>query len=292
MDVLVAGGTGFIGRTLCQVLQSRGHSVTAASRSPAETDLPEGLDWVSLDVTATDLTDTVDGHDAVINLIALPSHVQPRTQSHRAVHAEGTRNLVAASEATGVERFVQMSALGVETEVETAYFEAKRTGERLVRNSELDSVIYRPSVVFGDGCAFLPFLRRLSAARIVPLPGGGTMRIQPLWVGDLAPMLAAGIESDRHLGNCYRLGGPDVLSLAETILLLRPTATIVPVPMTVAYVGATLAEKLPGVPLGRDQYRVQTLDNTIPSNDVSAFGLDERELTSLYEYLDWSGQSE
>lgn len=145
--------------------------------------------------------------------------------------------------------------------------------------------IYRPSVVFGDGCAFLPFLCRLSIARVLALPGGGGMRIQPIWVEDLADMLADGVEDDCHTGETYELGGPDVLTLAETIVLLRPNTVVLSLPMELSALGASIAEHLPGIPIGRDQHRVQTLDNTVSSNDVAAFGVDERDLLSLYEYL-------
>jgi hypothetical protein len=77
MDVLVAGGTGFIGRPVCRVLVDRGHRVTAASRSPDGVSLPDGVVRARADVTDADLRDLVAGHDAVINLVALPSHVQP-----------------------------------------------------------------------------------------------------------------------------------------------------------------------------------------------------------------------
>ncbi|MFW6435586.1 MAG: complex I NDUFA9 subunit family protein [Halovenus sp.] len=282
MKILVAGGTGFIGRVLCQTLNRRGHDVTAAGRSPPQS--MAGIQTTALDVTDADLTDTVAGHDAVVNLVALPSHVKP-ARSHDAVHRQGTANLVSASEATGVDRFVQMSALGVDSDVETAYFAAKRAGERIVRDSDLDWVIYRPSVVFGDGCAFLPFLRKLAAARVVPLPGGGGLRIQPIWVDDLAAMVADGVEADRHTGETYELGGPDVLTLAETVVLLRPSAIILALPMPVAAAGAIIAEYIPGLPIGRDQYRVQRLDNTVSSKDLAAFGFEKRDLRSLSEYL-------
>ena len=290
VNVLVVGGTGFIGRVLCRVLDERGVAVTAASRSPDPSVLPPSVDTVSLDVTDTDLSDVVAGHDVVVNLVALPSHVQPRGQSHEAVHHRGTRHLLAASEATGVTRFVQLSGLGVDSGVDTAYFRAKLAAETAVRTTDLEWVIYRPSVVFGNGCAFLPFLRRLTAARVVPLPGGGTMRIQPIWVDDLAEMVADGVTTDGHDGHIYELGGPDRLTLAQTVKLVRPRSAIVPVPMSLAAAGATVADWLPGVPIGRDQYRVQRLDNTTASNDVAAFGVDERDLLSLYDYLDWAAQ--
>jgi uncharacterized protein YbjT (DUF2867 family) len=288
MDVLVAGGSGFVGRSLCRVLTERGHDVTAMSRSPDETATPPGVVTVAADITETDLTGVVAGHDAVVNLVALPSHAKPRGQTHEAVHLGGTRNLVAASERAGVDRFVQMSGLGVDSGVETAYFEAKRRGERVVRDSELEWVVYRPSVVFGEGCAFIPFIERTIPPLVAPLPGGGQMQIQPMWVEDLAPMLADGVTEGEHAGETYELGGPERLTFAETVQLIRPGVRVVSVPMSLSAIAFRVADVLPMVPFGTDQFRVLTVDNTT-DNDVSAFGIAESDLLSLSAYLD-SGQ--
>ncbi|ELY79150.1 complex I NDUFA9 subunit family protein [Natrinema gari] len=281
MELLVAGGTGFVGQALCRVLIDRGHGVTAASRTPDTDGLPAAVETVAADVTDPDLEAIVDGHDAVVNLVALPSHVQPRGRSHEAVHVDGTRHLVAASERAGVERFVQLSGLGVESGVETAYFRAKRRAERVVRDADLEWVIYRPSVVFGDGCAFVPFVERMAPPLFTPLPGSGRMRLQPIWVEDLAPMLADGLEDDRHVGHCYEIGGPERLTLAETVTLIRGGGVVVPIPMALAALLAAVIDPLPWIPFGRDQYRVLELDNTTANNDVTAFGADPASLRTL-----------
>ncbi|WP_226482277.1 NAD(P)H-binding protein [Natrinema amylolyticum] len=285
MDVLIAGGSGFIGQSLCRVLLDRGHAVTVASRTPDAAGVPAAVDTVAVDVTVPGLDDVVDGRDAVVNLVALPSHVQPRGRSHEAVHFDGTRHLVAASERAGVDRFVQLSGLGVDSGVETAYFRAKRRAERVVRESELAWVIYRPSVVFGDGCAFLPFVERLSLPLVTPLPGGDRTRLQPIWVEDLAPLLADGVEDDRHVGRCYEIGGPERLTLAETVRRIRGGGVVVPIPMGLAAVAAMIVDPLPWIPFGRDQYRVLGLDNTIADNDVTAFGVSPDSLRTLSAYL-------
>jgi uncharacterized protein YbjT (DUF2867 family) len=283
MDVLVAGGTGFVGRSVCRVLHDRGHHVTAAARTPDDAALPPGVVRAAADVTHPDLRGLVAGHDAVVNLVALPSHVQPRA-SHEAVHLGGTRHLLRASEAAGVDRFVQLSGLGVDDGVDTAYFRAKRRAERAVRESTLDWVVYRPSVVFGDGCAFLPFLERLARFGVVALPGGGRTRLQPLWVGDLAPMVADGVTDAAHVGATYELGGPERRSLAA-VLAAVADPVVLPVPMAAARVGAALLDRVPGVPVGLDQYRATALDNTVTDNDVTAFGATEASLRTLGDYL-------
>jgi NADH dehydrogenase len=97
-------------------------------------------------------------------------------------------------------------------------------------------------------------------------------------------MIADGVEADRHIGSCYELGGPERLTLSETVELIadRP---VISVPRRLAAVGFRIAESLPGVPIGRDQYRALELDNTTANNGVSAFGRSEDDLRTLGDYL-------
>ncbi len=292
MKVLVAGGSGFIGRHLCQALVDRGHTVTALSRSPGASRLPGGVAKAMGDVTAYDSIEThLEGQDAVVNLVALSPLFKPDggDRMHDVVHRGGTENLVKAAETTGVERFLQMSALGADPDGSTAYIRAKGEGERIVSESNLDYVIYRPSVVFGDGGEFVPFTKKLAPPYLTPLPGGGKTRFQPIWVEDLVPMLADGLESDERIGETYELGGPEKLTLAEVARKVHEadgrSVTVVPVPMSLAGLGLKLLGTLPKAPLGADQYRSLQLNNTVDANDVTEFGIAESELRTLDEYL-------
>jgi len=290
MQVLVAGGSGFIGSHLSRELLDRGHEVTVLSRSPE--DSPEGADAVVGDVTAYDsIEGPVADHDAVVNLVALSPLFKPSggNEAHDRVHRGGTENLMKAAEAADVERFVQMSALGADPQGATHYIRAKGAAEQLVRESDLDSVVFRPSVVFGDGGEFVPFTKKLAPPFLTPLPGGGKTRFQPIHVADLVPMLADGVEDDEHVGEVYELGGPEKLTLARIAKLVHRadgrSATVLPVPMPLAGVGLTVAGAIPGFPMGKDQYKSLRFDNTTADNDVETFGVVESELTTIGSYL-------
>jgi NADH dehydrogenase len=208
---------------------------------------------------------------------------------HDEVHRRGTENCLRAAEEHGVDRFVQMSALGADPDGDTAYIRAKGRAEHAVESAGLDWVIFRPSVIFGDGGEFVSFTKKLAPPFLTPLPGGGKTRFQPIWVGDLVPMLADAVEDDAHVGKVYEIGGPEKLTLAEVAKLVhraagRP-ATVVPVPMALAGVGLSVAGSIPGFPMGADQYRSLKFDNTTGDNDVNAFGVEESELTTLAAYL-------
>jgi uncharacterized protein YbjT (DUF2867 family) len=292
MDVLVVGGSGFIGQRLCVELDERGHDVTGLSREPSDADLPDSVDTAMGNVTAYDSIESAfEGKDAVYNLVALSPLFEPKggNERHGEVHTGGTENCLRAAAEHGVDRFVQLSALGADPEGETHYIRAKGRAEELVRDTDIDWTIIRPSVVFGDGGEFVSFTRKLTPPVLAPLPGGGKTRFQPVFVGDLVPMLAACLDDD-HVGETYEFGGPEVLTLAEVATLARrargQSVRILPVPMALANVGLTLGSVIPGFPMGRDQYRSLTFDNTTDHNDVEAFGRAGSDLTTLAEYLD------
>jgi NADH dehydrogenase len=292
MKVLVVGGSGFIGSHLCRELKERGHSVTALSRSPGDDDLPKGIAKAMGNVTAYDsMHEAFDGMDVAVNLVALSPLFKPSggDEMHDRVHRQGTENVVRACEEHGVPRLVQMSALGADPAGETAYIRAKGEAEEAVTNSSLDWVIFRPSVVFGDGGEFVSFTKKLAPPYVTPLPGGGKTRFQPIWVHELVPMLADACEDDDHVGQTYEIGGPEKLTLAEVAETIHGaegrSVTVVPVPMALAGVGLSVAGKVPGFPMGADQYRSLKFDNTTADNDVGAFGVEESELTTLGAYL-------
>ncbi|MXV63591.1 NAD(P)H-binding protein [Natronorubrum sp. JWXQ-INN-674] len=291
MKVLVAGGTGFIGTNLCTELDDRGHDVTALARDPSDGDLPAGVDRAMGNVSAYDsIADTVAGHDAVVNLVSLsPLYQPPNDTDHETVHLGGTANLVRAAEDGDVDRFVQMSGLGADPDAPTAFLQTKGKAEDIVRDSHLAWTIFRPSVVFGDGAEFLEFTKQLTTPYLTGLPGGGETRFQPIWVGDLVPMLAAALEDGTHVGETYEIAGPQIVTLADATELAYAAAgksvTIVSVPMAVAKLGLAAVGPVPFVPFGPDQARALELNNTVVTNDVVAFDVTEDELMTLGAYL-------
>ena len=289
METVVLGGTGFIGTHLCRRLLDHGHTVTAVSRTATSETVPDGVRAVAGDMTDPDAAaDAIAGHDAVVNLIALSPLVEPpRGLSHTAVHLGATRAAVEAASAHDPSmRFVQMSALGADPDGPTAYHRAKGQADVVVKESSLDWRILRPSVVFGDGGEFLPFLRRVTPGPLKPLPGGGTVRFQPLWVGDLTTMLVSTLVEADHRHATYDLGGPAPLSLAElTRLVHGGRGTIVPIPNALTTAGLSIADAIPLFPVGRDQAVALQMDNVPGVNEIDAFGLTAAELRTVESYL-------
>ena len=292
MDVLVAGGTGFIGRHLCGTLHQRGHDVTAMSRDPDTAMVPDDVATQAADITTFDgLSEVVAGRDAVVNLVSLTPLFQPRggEQRHEAVTVEGTRNLVRAMDREGVDRILFQSGLGADTNGPTHYLRAKGRAEGILHASDLDWRISRPSIVFGDGAEFLTFLHQVTTPYVTALPGGGHTRFQPIWVHDLVAILARMLEDDERSEQTYELGGPEERTLADlTRAVYREngrSVRIVPIPMPVTRVAFRVGGVLPLIPFGPDQYRGLQFVNVPEHNDVEQFDIDPGTLGSFDEYL-------
>jgi nucleoside-diphosphate-sugar epimerase len=163
MRVLVTGASGFLGHAVCPELTARGHEVVALVRRPGSE--PAGTRAVAGDLADVGRLDDVlaDAAPACVVHLAAEIATQRDPARIREVNVEGTRRLLEACRRTGSPRFVFASTVVTgEADgrvldedsvlpVETEYGRSKQEGERLVRESGLDTVIIRPSHVYGSG---------------------------------------------------------------------------------------------------------------------------------------------
>lgn len=291
MKVLVTGGTGFVGSSLCAELAARDHEVTALARTPDASAIAADVETVAGDVTdRATIDDHVAAADAVVNLVALSPLYRPKggPERHREVHLGGTENVVAAAEAHDVDLLVQMSGVHADPDADTAYLRAKGEAEAVVRAADIDHVVVRPTVLFGEGDEIRGFITTVAPPYLTPLPGGGSQRFQPLWVDDCASAMSNAIDDPSLWNATYAIGGPREYSLADLARLFHRangrSATVVPVPMVFADVGLTLLGAVGG-PLGREQARSLRKDLTVSDNEVGALGLSVEDLRTMEDFL-------
>ena len=282
--ILVTGGTGFVGPKVVHALRERDLPVRCLVRkpssSPAQSLATWGCELVQGDVTdAQSLRRAVEGCDTVVHLVAIR---QGSREKFEHVMEQATRDLVAAAEEAGVQRFVLMSALGTSEETKdlVPYFHAKWENEQTVASSGLEHVIFRPSFIFGDGGILMTFKRLARVAPVTPIIGSGKQRIQPIWIDDIAAYFAEGVQRPDVTGRIFELGGPDTVSwnefwerLKRALGVRRPS---IHVPMRLMRANALITERLPGdIPLTRDLLTMlEHGDNTVSNDDaVQTFGL-------------------
>lgn len=223
-QVLVAGGTGFIGRCIVRSLLNKGHAVAVMSRNPerALQVVPQGVSVRRGDVRRPDtLKQAMEGIEVVINAVQFPNHPveNPRKgYTYMAVDGEGTVRLVEAAQAAGVRRFIYLSGAGTREGQTAPWFQAKLLAEGAIRKSGLTYTIFRPSWVYGPEDRslnrFAAFARYLP---FVPVIGSGEIRVQPILVTDLAEVVAMSVDAPQTFQKTYDVGGPQALTMNEIL---------------------------------------------------------------------------
>jgi uncharacterized protein YbjT (DUF2867 family) len=271
--ITIYGGSGFIGRHVVRAIAKTGARMRVAVRRPelAGHLQPLGgvgqINAVQANVRFPDsLLAAADGADAVVNLVGIlfPSG----KQSFKAVQDEGARHVAEAARAAGAKALVHVSAIGANPHSPSIYARTKAAGETAVKEVYREAVILRPSVVFGPEDDF--FNRFAALARIapaLPLIGGGKTRFQPVFVGDVAKAVIAGLTGNAKPGSPYELGGPEILTLKEVmqrvLAYTMRKRLLVPLPFWLAKLQAAFLQLLPKPLLTIDQVRLLQTDNVV-----------------------------
>ena len=301
--VLVTGASGFVGSHLIPELVGGGHRVVALVRTPQAGEAvmqrlpPEQA--ADVEVRTGDILDpgslpaALAGVDAVVHLVAIARDWNGGQDLLR-VNLGGTRNLIAAMQDAGQRRLVHLGALGVEDRESLNYAKSKARAEQAVRDSGLEWTILKPSLLFGPRDGFFNIVADLVRipSPLVPVPGDGKSRFQPLHVADLALCLRLAMERPETIGHAYELGGPRTWTYREitgdVARALGKRRLIVPMPVPLIGLVARLAEalRLRFFPVATDQLRQLALDNVGPLDGVhGAFGFVPRKMEGELLYL-------
>jgi len=269
--ILVLGGTGFVGRHLCEKLARLSWRMTLVTRRTQNAQHLQSLpmlDVVSVDVhDLAALTNLLAGHDAVANLVAILHGDEARFNR---VHVELAQTIARACETTGVRRVVHVSALGAALDAPSLYQRSKARGELALQNAGLDLTILRPSVIFGAEDKFLNVFAKLQQIfPVIPLAGALT-RFQPVWVDDVAQAIVNCLQHRETSGLVYDIFGPDILTLKQLVQLSGQLSgvnngqgrPVFGLPEALGRLQATLMALAPGEPLmSRDNLDSMKVDN-------------------------------
>lgn len=299
--VLVLGGTGFVGRHVCEQLTRLGIRVTVPTRRAINAKHVQTLPMVDVleahihDATA--LEQLVAGHDAVVNLVAI---LHGTACQFDAVHGQLPKRLAQAMRSQGVKRLVHVSALGASANAASHYQRTKAEGEAVLQAAELDLTILRPSVIFGAEDRFLNMFAKMQAVLpVVPLAGSNT-RFQPVWVGNVAEAVIKSLQQSNTVGRTYECVGPDVFTLADLVRLSGKLSgnprPVFGLPRAMAYFQALFLQSLPGEPLmSTDNLRSMEVDNVASGQlpTQADLGIVAQALPAeAARYLDLSGQAD
>ena len=292
-QILVLGGTGFVGRSVCEQLVERfgagSAQIIVPSRQPARAKHLQPLPTVR--VVQADVLDEaqlgalVRRCDAVINLVAI---LHGSAEAFERAHVELPRRLARACAAHGVRRVVHVSAIGVGEAAPSRYLRSKTAGEAVLASSDLALTVLRPSVVFGEHDRFLNLFAQLQAVfPVVPL-AAAQARFQPVWAQDLAAGIVNALSLTSSIGQVCECVGPEVFTLKQLVQAAgrwsghpRP---VIALPDALGRLQALAMELLPGTPLmSRDNLDSMRVPNVASGQlpGLKALGVTASTLASI-----------
>jgi NADH dehydrogenase len=194
-----------------------------------------------------------------------------------AVNAVGAENAARAAAAAGASAFVQISAIGADAGAQSDYGRSKGEGEALVRAAFPGATILRPSFIFGREDQFVNrFAGLIARAPAVPVLRGA-MRMQPVYVADVAAAVVKAVaDPERFGGKTLELGGPEVMTFTQFHQRLSDAIGRHPPLIDLPdFAGAGIATLgfLPGMPITWDQWLMLQTDNVAADDGLAQLGI-------------------
>ena len=292
MRVAIFGGTGYVGSHLVRHLVAHGHTPVLLVRPGSESrtaDVP-GCEVVSGDVAdVAAVEQTLAGCDAAVYNIGILREFPSRGITFEALQYEAAARVIDAAGRLRVQRFLLMSANGVDAG-ETPYQQTKRRAEEHLVASGLDWTVFRPSVIFGDPQGRMEFATQLLRDIVRPplpaplfFPGlaatsAGEFQMSPVHVDNVAESFARALEWPTTIGQILELGGPEDLSWRQIIGRIARAVgrrkLMVPVPALGVSTAATLLDRFESFPITRDQITMLLQGNTCGSAALARLGIE------------------
>lgn len=286
MRVLVCGSSGCIGGAVVRALRSRGHQVLGAARQYDGHGDGSGsghsgtlhIDFMA-PVTPQAWADLLRQRDieAVVNCVGM---LMPRPgQRFERVHAQGPIELFRGAALAGVQRVVQVSALGAGDDAAAAtspYLRSKRAADDVLLALPLHATVLRPALVFGPGCASTTLFATLAALPVVALPGSGSQKLQPIHVYEVAEIVTRCLERPAAAAGVFDIGGADLVRYRDMLASYRQALgpnmappLWLPLPMTLMQASAWAAEALPQQVFGRQTLALLER-GSVPAHNAAA----------------------
>jgi len=255
--ICVLGGTGFLGQHLVPKLIASNYEVQVVTRKKVDVhDLNK-------------LTEHVRGSDIIINLVGILNEKGHNGDGFYYNHTKFTEKVINACVANGIRKILHVSALNASTNAPSFYLKSKGEAEHILRMFSSDKnqvVIFRPSVIFGNGDGF--FNRFVNLLRFIPLVfplACANTRFAPVFVGDIVDCITQSLENTSQPYTEYNLCGPNEYTLrqlvAYTAALMGKNIFVLPLPMLVSKMQAMLMEFVPGKPFSIDNFNSCKLDS-------------------------------
>ena len=233
--ILLTGATGYVGGRLLTRLEQAGHRVRCLTRRPDELNgrIAEGTEAVFADMLDADsLTPAMEGGDIAYYLV----HSMGMASGFEEHDRIAARNFGTAAKAAGVRRIVYLGGLGRKEEATSPHLRSRREVGEVLRESGVEVVEFRASVVLGSGSLSFEMIRALvERLPVMIAPRWVSVKTQPIGISDLLAYLTAAIDLPAEGSRIFEIGSADQVSFGD---LMRAYARqrglrrlVVPVPV-------------------------------------------------------------
>lgn len=283
--IAIFGGSGFVGGYLIEQLLEAGHEPSLLVRPGSEEKIPQAdrCRLVAGELSSrTAIDETIAGCEAVIYCVGILREFPRRGITFEALQYRAVVRVIESAKSQGVSRFLLMSANGVKPQG-TSYQQTKYRAEEYLKESGMDFTIFRPSVIFGDPRGKMEIATQLYRDMIAtPIPAvgffsglnprKGQVLMSPVHVEAVARAFSTAVEDPATIGRTYIVGGPETLSWSEMLRrIARATGRkkwILPMPIAIMKLAATLLDWIPQFPVTREQLTMLAEGNDASPADL------------------------
>jgi uncharacterized protein YbjT (DUF2867 family) len=292
VKIFLTGGTGFIGGHVRRALLQKGHEIRLLTHKRGDV-REDCVEQVEGDVTRLEtFAGMAEGCDATVNLVGIIREFPGRGITFERLHAEATRNVMAAAKAAGITRHLQMSALGTRADATSGYHRSKFQAEEAVRASGLNWTIFRPSIVFGPKDDFVNKLAGyIRSYPAIPVIGDGKYRLQPISADDVARCFVMALGMPETGGQTFELCGPDRLPYSDMLdtigrVMGREHVTKIFSPLSLMTAIVPLLQRFSFFPITMDQILMLVEENICDGSWLETFRFEpERFEAGIAKYL-------
>ena len=280
----IFGASGFIGRHLLRSLAEKDFRIVVATRSPylnghlKPLGNPGQIDLEKVNIyDQENLKNLVRNSNIVINLVGILN--ENRKQKFFNIHEKFPNLLSQICNEFNIEKFIHISALGPNHKIKSNYISSKLRGEEKIFENFENSVILRPSIVFGPEDKFFNQFAFLSQfLPFLPLFGKGKTKFQPVYVGDVVKSINAILNKENINKNIYEIVGPEIYSFRElleiVLKLVNRKKFFLNIPFSIAKIQAFFMQMMPNPLLTTDQVEILKYDNIATGMNPTIFDLD------------------
>ena len=272
----ILGGGGFIGRYLVRKMTEKNYQCIIPTRNAylkgyLKTQAPPGaIEFVDFNLKDfSKIEEAIKNSDVVINLIGIL--YETRKQKFTNIHAEIPNIISKLCAASGVKKFIQVSAIGANNDSKSLYQKSKFQGEVNAFKNFKNTIVIRPSVVCGAEDNFTNLFSKLSFLPVIPVVKIN-YKFQPILVTDVAGAIIKSIEIKNNEGKIYEIGGPKIISFGDMVKSILNTINkkrfVIEMPISLAKIQSSILSLLPFPPiLTKDQCEILSEKDNVVSNN-------------------------